>query len=122
MRKTFKLFCAAAIAALTVSSCGKIWDEFDSVHGELDKLSDRITELETMLNSQVETINKTIGTLNAAVDAVEAKVAVVAVVKKDNGNYLLTFSNGETLEIAAADANANNTGLVTTITEGDVTY
>ena len=122
MRKTFKLFCAAAMAALAVSSCGKIWDEFDAVHGELDGLEARIAELETKLNDQVAAINATIGAVNAAVEAVDAKVAVVKVEKNDAGNYVLTFSNGETLEVSAADANANNTGLVTTVTEDGVTY
>lgn len=122
MRKTFKLFCAAALAVLAVSSCGKIWDEFDAVHGELDGLEARIAELETKLNDQVAAINNTIGTLNSAIEAVDAKVAVTKVEKNDAGNYVLTFSNGETLEVSAADANANNTGLVTTVTENGVTY
>lgn len=115
MRKTFKLFCAAALAVLAVSSCGKIWDEFDAVHDELDGLETRIAELETKLNDQVAAINSTIG-------ALDAKVAVTKVEKNDAGNYVLTFSNGETLEVSAADANANNTGLVTTVTENGVTY
>lgn len=168
MRKTFKLFCAAALAALAVSSCGKIWDEFDNVHGEIDGLEARIAELEKKLNDQVATINTTLGalaeadkelaadiaavvkdveaanaiiakldaadgTINGRIDdlakALEAfetetekaiaeavaKIAVVKVEKNKAGNYVLTFANGETLEVAAADPNANNAGLVTVV-------
>ena len=168
MRKTFKLFCAAAIAALTVSSCGKIWDEFDSVHGQLDSIEARLDSLETSLNGQVATINTTLGTLAKAdeklaadiaalvkdVDAAQAllekldaadgtingkiddlatalaefetesekalaeivaKIAVVKVEKNKAGNVVLTFADGSTLEVAAADSNANNTGLVTVV-------
>ena len=180
MRKTFKFFCAAAVAALTVSSCGKIWDEFDSVHGQLDSIEARLDSLETALNSQVATINTTLGALAkadealaaadkslsdklsakdaelaeaiaevvAALEASEtdltaalkklgdelgvkietlsaeaqkaladamAKVAVQKVEKNKAGNYVLTFADGSTLEVAAADANANNTNLVTVV-------
>lgn len=183
MRKTFKLFCAAAIAALTVSSCGKIWDEFDSVHGQLDSIEARLDSLETALNSQVATINTTLGALAKADEALAAadktltskleakdaelaeaiaevvaaleageeeltaaleklgeelgveistlaeeaqkaladamaKVAVQKVDKNKAGNYVLTFADGTTLEVAAADANANNTDLVTVV-EGE---
>jgi len=66
MRKTFKLFCAAALAALAVSSCGKIWDEFDSVHGELDDLKAKVEALEKKLNDEVATLNTKIGALESA--------------------------------------------------------
>ena len=168
MRKTFKLFCAAAIAALTVSSCGKIWDEFDSVHGQLDSIEARLDSLETSLNGQVATINTTLGalakadeklaadiaalvkdaeatkallekldaadgTINGKIDdltaalakfedanekalaEIVAKIAVVKVEKNKAGNVVLTFADGSTLEVAAADPYANNTGLVTVV-------
>lgn len=105
---------AVSVMTLLAVSCyddSKLW-------GDLEKLTDRVKTLEesvTSLNSSVSTINSVIG-------ALEAKVAVVKVEKNAAGNYVLTFSNNETLEISAADANANNTGLVTTVTEGDVTY
>lgn len=183
MRKTFKFFCAAAVAALTVSSCGKIWDEFDSVHNQLDSIEARLDSLETSLNGQVATINTTLGALAKADEALAAadktlsskleakdaelaeaiaevvaaleagekeltaaleklgeelgveistlaeeakkaladamtKVAVQKVVKNEAGNYVLTFADGSTLEVAAADANANNTDLVTVV-EGE---
>lgn len=106
---------AVSVMTLLAVSCyddSKLW-------GDLEKLTDRVKTLEesvTSLNSSVSTINNVIG-------ALEAKVAVVKVEKNAAGNYVLTFSNDETLEISAADANANNTGLVTTVTdESGVTY
>lgn len=64
MRKTFKLFCAAVVAALAVSSCGKIWDEFDNVQGQLDSIEARLDSLETALNADVANL--------AALDATHA--------------------------------------------------
>jgi len=73
MRKTFKMFCAAAVALLAVSSCGKIWDEFDSVNGEIDainkELADlkaKVADLEAKLNSDVAAINSELEDVNAA--------------------------------------------------------
>ena len=179
MRKTFKLFCAVAVAALAVSSCGKIWDEFDNVHGQLDSIEARLDSLETALNGQVATINTTLGALakadevlaaadktlsekfeakdaelaeaiaevvaalesgktevTAALDKLGeelgleistlaedakkalaeamAKVAVQKVEKNAAGNYVLTFADGSTLEVAAAGATVN-TDLVTVV-------
>ena len=105
-----KAFAVSVMTLLAVSCYddSKIWDSFDD-------LKNRVDALEAKINEQVGTLNNVIGNL-------EAKVAVVKVEKNAAGNYVLTFSNNETLEISAADANANNTGLVTTVTEGDVTY
>lgn len=111
MRKTFLTFCVAALSLFAVSSCyddTKLWEGFED-------LKSRVDALEAKINEQVKTLNGIIG-------AVDAKVAVVKVEKNAAGNYVLTFSNNETLEISAADANANNTGLVTTVTEDGVTY
>ena len=74
MRKTFKMFCAAAIALLAVSSCGKIWDEFDSVHGELDDLKAKVEALEKKLNDEVATLNSKIGALEQADKDIKALV------------------------------------------------
>lgn len=51
-----------------------------------------------------------------------AKIAVVKVEKNAAGNHVLTFADGSTLEVAAADANANNTGVITTVEIEGVTY
>lgn len=66
------MFCAAAIALLAVSSCGKIWDEFDSVHGELDDLKAKVEALEKKLNDEVATLNTKIGALETAYKAADA--------------------------------------------------
>ena len=49
MRKTFKLFCAAAMAALAVSSCYD--DSF--LRGEIDRLDGRVDSLASVLNKDV---------------------------------------------------------------------
>ena len=49
MRKTFKLFCAAALAALAVSSCYD--DSF--LRGEIDRLDGRVDSLASVLNKDV---------------------------------------------------------------------
>ena len=178
MRKTFKLFCAAVVAALAVSSCyddALVWDELDKHAGEIAGLEERIAKLEEKLNTEVATINTALGTLkaadeklaadiaavvadvkkvnetlttldaydktldgkiadlNAALAAFEdeatkqlaaaiAQIAVVKAEKNEAGNYVLTFADGKTLEVAAADANANNTGVITTVEVDGVTY
>ncbi len=102
---------AVGVMTLLAVSCyddSKLWAGFEA-------LEDRVDALEAKINEQVATLNSVIG-------ALEAKVAVVKVEKNAVGNYVLTFSNNETLEISAADANANNTNLVTTVTENGKTY
>lgn len=50
MRKTLLTICVAALSLLAVSSCGKIWDEIDS-------LKAKVESLENKLNSEVAAIN-----------------------------------------------------------------
>lgn len=186
MRKTFLTFCTAALALLAVSSCGKIWDEFDVVHGEIDDLKERIEKLEKDLNDKISTINTKIGALESAQQALTQKDAALAaeitsltaeldaidgnidgkisaakeevlakiteltstlnskyeelkgkdaeilaalvsvgitkVEKAENGNVVLTFTDGSTVELGQYDANANNTGVVTVVEEDGVKY
>lgn len=186
MRKTFLTFCTAALALLAVSSCGKIWDEFDVVHGEIDDLKERIEKLEKDLNDKISTINTKIGALESAQQALTEKDAALAaeitsltaeldaidgnidgkisaakeevlakiteltstlnskyeelkgkdaeilaalvsvgitkVEKAENGNVVLTFTDGSTVELGQYDANANNTGVVTVVEEDGVKY
>ena len=59
MRKTFKLFCAAALSLLAVSSCyddSSLWNEFDNVHGEIKDLKARVEKLEKDLKADVENL------------------------------------------------------------------
>ncbi|MBQ3608011.1 MAG: hypothetical protein II991_06935 [Bacteroidales bacterium] len=77
MRKTFKMFCVAALSLLAVSSCyddSSLWNEFDSVHGEIDDLKAKIEALEKKLNDEVATLNTKIGNLEAAYKAADAEL------------------------------------------------
>ncbi len=114
MRKTFKMFCAAAVALLAVSSCGKIWDEFDSVHGELDDLTQRVEQLEKDLNADVKNLEDLIA-------AASAKIAVVAVEQTD-GKVVLTLADGSKVELSKPLENVDNSGLVTIVEEDGVKY
>lgn len=114
MRKTFKMFCAAAVALLAVSSCGKIWDEFDAVHGELDDLTQRVEQLEKDLNADVKNLEDLIA-------AASAKIAVVAVEQTD-GKVVLTLADGSKVELSKPLENVDNSGLVTIVEEDGVKY
>ncbi len=114
MRKTFKMFCVAAISLLAVSSCGKIWDEFDAVHGELDDLTQRVEQLEKDLNADVKNLEDLIA-------AASAKIAVVAVEQTD-GKVVLTLADGSKVELSKPLENVDNSGLVTIVEEDGVKY
>ena len=75
MKKTFLALCAVAVGLLTMSSCGKIWDEFESVHGEINDLKARVEALETKLNADVAAINSKIDGLDAAYKLADAAFA-----------------------------------------------
>ena len=167
MRKTFLTFCTAVLALLAVSSCGKIWDEFDNVQGQIDDLKAKLEALEARLNSEISGLNtkisaletfkgtatETISGLVADLDALDGaldgkvsdftaalealqgelgqkyqelkgadaeilaaltQVAVTKVEKKDNGNVVLYFADGTSVEIPSS-ANASNEGFVTVV-------
>lgn len=106
-------FCVCAMSLSTVS-CGKLEDDINTLKGQVENLTLRLAELESKLNTEV-------ANLNAAIAAVDAKVAVVKVEEKD-GMVVLTLANGSTLNVGKPDANANNTGLVTTVTKDGKMY
>ena len=108
------MFCAAAVALLAVSSCGKIWDEFDAVHGELDDLTQRVEQLEKDLNADVKNLEDLIA-------AASAKIAVVAVEQTD-GKVVLTLADGSKVELSKPLENVDNSGLVTIVEEDGVKY
>ena len=71
------MFCVAALSLLAVSSCyddSSLWNEFDSVHGEIDDLKAKIEALEKKLNDEVATLNTKIGNLEAAYKAADAEL------------------------------------------------
>lgn len=121
-------FCVGAMALTTVS-CGKLEEDIKTLQGQVEDLNIRLTALEARLTNEVNTLNATIAaaktaaeTDNAALKAeLEAKIAVVGIATKD-GNVVLTLADGSTITVAVPDANANNTGLITTVTEGGKTY
>ena len=106
-------FCVCAMSLSTVS-CGKLEDDINTLKGQVENLTLKLAELESKLNSEV-------ANLNAAIAAVDAKVAVIKVEEKD-GTVVLTLANGNTLNVGKPDANANNSGLVTTVTKDGKTY
>lgn len=78
----------------------------------------------SVLKTQLENLAKLLGNTDVAamktellakIAEVASSVAVTKVEKNEDGTYTLTFGNKETLTVAAADANANNTGLVTVV-------
>ena len=106
-------FCVCAMSLSTVS-CGKLEDEINTLKGQVEGINQKLAALESKLNADV-------ASLNAAIAAVEAKVAVVKVEEKD-GMVVLTLANGNQINVGKPDANANNTGLVTTVTKDGKTY
>ena len=93
----------------------------------------KVNETLTTLDAADKSLDGKISDLNAALEAFKteaekqlaaaiAQIAVVKAEKNDAGNYVLTFADGKTLEVAAADANANNTGVITTVDVEGVTY
>ena len=93
MRKTFLTFCVAALSLLAVSSCGKIWDEFDSVNAEIDALKAKVTALENKLNEEVARIN-------AALD-----VELVFSVDPETFEVSVSYDGGQTFVATGIIAN-----------------
>ena len=107
-----------ALAALT--------EELDALDGTVDGY---ITSNDAALKKAIEDLKKADSDALAALKDIEAdvlvalaKVSVVSVEKDKAGNVVITFSDKSTVEIPAADANANNTGLITTVEVEGVTY
>lgn len=107
-------FCVCAMSLSTVSCTKEIEADIANLKEQVADLAKKLADLEARLTSEVNAIN-------TAVAAVEAKVAVVNVESKD-GNVTLTLANGDKVTVAVPDANANNTGLITTVTENGKNY
>ena len=68
------MFCAAAVALLAVSSCGKIEDSLHQLEEGLANLTERVAALEKKLNDEVATLNSKIGNLETAYKAADAEL------------------------------------------------
>lgn len=92
----FMALCAVAMT-LNTTSCGKLEDGIKDLQEQVSGLEQKIADLENKLNSQVAEINN-------AIRAAEAKIAVVAVDKKD-GDVTFTLADGSkiTLTIVEVD-------------------
>ena len=127
MRKTFLTFCAAALALLAVSSCGKLEDGLNSLKGELADLKDRVEKLESKLNSEVSALQQTMATLatkqemNSALatlkTSLEAKDAELASSIQSAAATLAgldaKYVGKSTYEAALAELNNKNSALQT---------
>ena len=108
MRKTFKLFCAAALSLLAVSSCyddSSLWNEFDNVHGEIKDLKARVEKLEKDLKADVENLTALQGKVNTMETTLTQAIADGdAAVKKALEDALASAKAA--LEKAVADGDA----------------
>lgn len=95
MRKTFVKILAVALSLLAMSSCGKIWDEFDSVNKELASLSDRIDELNAKLNNEVAALNEAIGTINGAIKDLQDDTKELAAELAEAGVEIEALKNAD---------------------------
>ena len=121
MRKTFKLFCAAAIAALTVSSCGKMFDEIDN---RLDSIETRLTELEAALNADVAnlaTLDATHKALDKAVKDLEAALKAADATSAADIKALQESVAALQAQLAGVKVESKNGTVVVTIGENSFT-
>ena len=107
----------------------KLAADIAAVVADVKKVNETLVTLDAAdgtLDGKISDLEKALGQFKTEAEKqlaeVLAKIAVVDVKKNDAGNYVLTFATGETLVVAAADANANNTGLITTVEVEGVTY
>ena len=107
MRKTFKLFCAAAMAALAVSSCYD--DSF--LRGEIDRLDGRVDSLASVINQDV-----------ASIAALQSSVATLETTLKQaitDGDAAVKKALEDALAKAQADLKKAHTDLEAAIAAGD---
>ena len=106
-----------SLDAKLVAEVAKLAADLDAADGKLDgyasaeDLKAEIEKLSKDLNSKYTELKG----VDTEILAALTKVAVTKVEKNAAGNAVLTFLDGTTLEVGAADANANNTGLVTVV-------
>ena len=128
MRKTFKLFCAAALAALAVSSCGKIEDQFAQIESELESITARLDKLEAALNADVAnlaTLDANHSALDKAVKDLEAALEdAIAAGDKTNSDAIKALQEQvATLQaqLAGVKVEAKDGAIVVTIGKNSFT-
>ena len=128
MRKTFKLFCAAVVAALAVSSCGKIEDQFAQIESELESITARLDKLEADLNADVAnlaTLDASHKALDKAVKDLEAALnAAIAAGDKTNSDAIKALQEQVAAlqaQLAGVKVEAKDGALVVTIGENSFT-
>ena len=98
-----------------LASVQKLTSDLDALDGTVDGY---VKSNDEALKAAIEEYKKADETL-AAVDtdilAALATMGVAKVEKNAAGNVVITFVDESTVEVGAADANANNTGLVTVV-------
>jgi len=103
--------------AKLVAELAKLAADLDAADGSLDGLvttDDLAAEIKKLTDAANAKYAELAG-VDKEILAALTKVAVTKVEKNAAGNAVLTFLDGTTLEVGAADANANNTGLVTVV-------
>ena len=107
----------------------KLTADIAAVVADVKKANEIISKLDAAdgtINGRIDDLEKALSTFKSDAEKkiaeVLAQVAVVKVEKNAAGNYILTFADGNTLEVSAPDSNSNNTGVVTTVEVEGVTY
>ena len=112
---------AASLTALTTKLDGvdgKVDGYIESNDAALKAAAEQYQKALKDLEGKLTDADKALAEADADLLVKLAGVGIVKVEKK-NGNALLTFTDGTTLEVGAYDANANNEGLVTVVEDED---
>ncbi len=114
---------AASLTALTTKLDevdGKVDGYIESNDAALKAAAEQYQKALKDLEGKLTDADKALAEADADLLVKLAGVGIVKVEKK-NGNAVLTFTDGTTLEVGAYDANANNEGLVTVVEDEDGT-
>ena len=99
----------------------KLAKDIAAVVADVKKANEIISKLDAAdgtINGRIDDLKKALSAFETEADKkiaeAVAKIAVVKAEKNEAGNYVLTFADGSTLEVASA-ANSTNAGLVTIV-------